>query len=417
MLRISSANRVAFERINAGEPVLRRVRYRHEILPELDRTVLLHAGPPLIWNEMCGPLRGAVLGAIRFEGLAETDAQAEALISKGDISFIPNHAMGAVGPMTGITSYSMPLLEVENAAFGNKAYCTINEGLGKVMRFGANDEEVLARLRWIRDELAPALDTVLGRTNGIRLKVLIARALAMGDEFHQRNIAASSLFCRDVFPLLSRELDDRMVLQRVSTFISENEQWFLNLAMAAGKATMDPVRNIHVSTVVTAMARNGTNLGIQVSSLGDRWFEAPVLEPRGLYFPGYSKEDANPDIGDSTIIETFGLGGMVMGAAPAVTRFVGADSVEAAYSYTRDMGEITLGPSPHYLLPNMDFIGAPTGIDIVKVVETGLLPVINTGIAHRNPGVGQVGAGIVSPPMKCFEDALRAFAIHHGIES
>lgn len=415
MVRTLAANQEAFDRINAADPVLRRVRYRHEVLPELDRFVLLHAGPSLSWSDMCGPLKGAILGALRFEGLAETDAEAEALISTGKVQFIPNHAMNAVGPMTGITSYSMPLMEVENVAFGNVAYCTINEGMGKVMRFGANDDEVLDRLRWIRDELGPTLDMVLSHTHGMRLKVILSKALAMGDEFHQRNIAASALFCREFFPLLSREIRDLSVIQRVSTFIAENEQWFLNLAMAAGKATMDPVRNIEGSTVVTAMARNGTNFGIQVSSLGDQWFEAPVNEPKGLYFPGFSKADANPDIGDSTIVETFGLGGMVMGAAPAVTRFVGADSVDAAYAYTRNMGEITVGASPHYLLPNMNFIGAPTGIDIIKVVETGLLPVINTGIAHRSPGVGQVGAGIVSPPMKCFEDALRAFALHYGI--
>jgi hypothetical protein len=231
----------------------------------------------------------------------------------------------------------------------------------------------------------------------------------MGDEMHQRNIAASSLFVRKITLFLVKTVKDNEALTRITEFIIGNDQFFLNLAMAAGKATMDPVRDISGSTVVTAMSRNGTNFGIRVSGLGDQWFESPVLQPKGLYFPGYTETDANPDIGDSSIIETFGLGGFAMAAAPAVTQFVGAGSVDDAINYSRDMGEITLGKSPHYILPTMDFEGTPTGIDICKVIETGILPVINTGIAHKNPGVGQVGAGIVNPPIECFKQALIAF--------
>ncbi len=414
MIDIEKANEEAISRINKGEPVLVDVKYRHEILPDLDRKTILHAGPPLAWGDMCGPLKGAIIGAIRFEGLAETEEEAEKLAASGEITFRPNHDYDAVGPMTGLTTYSMPVFEVENTAFGNKAYCTINEGLGKVMRFGANDDSVLDRLRWIRDELAPAVKQTIHAMGGVNLKVLLAKALAMGDEMHQRNIAASAMFCREFFPPLSKTITDIDVLQRIIEFVSGNEQWFLNLAMAAGKATMDPVRDIEGSTVVTAMARNGTNFGIRVSGLGDTWFEAPVEQPRGLYFPGYSAEDANPDIGDSTIVETFGFGGMVMASAPAVTQFVGASSVDEAIRFTREMGEITIGKSPHYVMPTMNFEGAPTGIDIRAVVETSILPVINTGIAHKKPGVGQVGAGIVTPPLKCFQDALVAFAEKYG---
>lgn len=407
---IDQSNQEGLRRINAAEPFLVDIKYAKDVLPNMDKMTIGHAGPPIEWKDMCGPLKGAIIGAIRYEGLANTEDEAVSLVTEGKIKFVSNHSLGAVGPMTGMITYSMPLFEVKNETFGNYSYCTINEGLGKVMRFGANDDEVIERLKWLEQSLAPALKNAISISGSINLKVLISKALAMGDEMHQRNIAASSLFARLIMPYIVKVVDDKNELERITKFITGNDQFFLNLAMATGKATMDPVRNIENSTLVTAMSRNGTNFGIKVSGLGDRWFEAPVLMPKGLFFPGYSEEDANPDMGDSTIVETFGIGGFTMGAAPAVVRFVGAESVREAMNYTNDMYEITVGSSPHYQMPNMDFQGAPTGIDIRKVVETGILPVINTGMAHRKPGIGQVGAGIVNAPMDCFTQALIAFA-------
>ena len=403
------ANQEAFEKINNAQPVLVDLKFAHEVFPGFEKNTILHAGPPLAWEAMCGPLRGAINGAIRYEGLAKTEEEADALAASGKLRFASNHSMNAVGPMTGITSYSMPVYVVKNETYGNLAYCTVNEGLGKVMRFGANNDEVIQRLTWIEREFAPALKRAIQEAGGINLKVLIAQALTMGDEMHQRNIAASCLFVRKIVPFLTQVAKESDVLTRIMKFMSGNDQFFLNLAMVAGKATMDPVRDIPGSTVVTAMSRNGTNFGIRVSGLGDQWFEAPVNQPKGLYFPGFTDQDANPDIGDSAIVETFGIGGMAMATAPAVTQFVGAGSLENAINYTREMGEITVGKSPHYILPTMNFMGTPTGIDVRKVIETGILPVINTGIAHKQAGVGQVGAGIVHPPMACFEQALVAF--------
>lgn len=410
MINIDKANQEALKRINSAEPFLVDIKYAKDVLPGMDKMTIGHAGPPIKWDDMCGPMKGAVVGAIRYEGLADTEEEAQALAVSGKIKFVPNHSLGAVGPMTGMITYSMPLYEVKNEAFGNYGYSTFNEGLGKVMRFGANDEEVIERLKWLENSLAPIMKKVLQLSGPINLKVVIAQALAMGDEMHQRNIAASSLFARIIMPHIVKVVDDKEELERVTKFIVGNEQFFLNLAMAAGKATMDPVKNIEGSTVVTVMSRNGTNFGIKVSGLGETWFEAPVLMPKGLYFPGYSEEDANPDMGDSAIVEALGIGGFTMGAAPAVVRFVGAESVQEAINYTNDMGEITVGTSPHYQMPGLDFQGAPTGIDIRRVVETGILPVINTGMAHKKPGVGQVGAGIVYAPMDCFTQALVAFA-------
>jgi hypothetical protein len=407
---IDQANREALRRIIEGEPILVDVVAGSQAIPELADNVILHAGPPIGWERMCGPMRGAVMGIAVFEGWSKDLDDAAAKAATGAFSFHPNHHHGAVGPMTGLTTASQPLLVVENKTFGNRAYCAINEGLGKVMRFGGNDAEVLDRLRWIRDVLGPALGRALREAGGISLKPLIARGLTMGDEMHQRNVACSSLLLRQLAPALARTCNSNAELVECLAFIGRNDQFFLNVAMAMGKALADPARNIDGSSMVTAMSRNGTDFGIRVSGTGDRWFTAPVEMPVGLYFPGFSECDANPDMGDSAIVETIGLGGFAMAAAPAVVGYVGAGRASEAAAFTRSMGEIVVGPNPAWTIPAMDFAGVPTGIDIRLGVETGLVPTINTGIAHREPGVGQVGAGVVKAPLKCFEDALVAFA-------
>lgn len=416
LTRIDQANNLAVEKIMKGQPVLTGVKYAHQVFPEMTKKTIFHAGPPISWDEMCGPMRGAFIGAIKYEGLAENDEEAALLMERGAIEYGPNHHYGAVGPMTGIISYSMPVFEVVNETYGNKSYCTINEGLGEVMRFGANGPAVIARLKWLEKVLAPVLDRAVKRAGGVNLKNIIAQALSMGDEMHQRNVAASLLFYRSISGELAREVSCHEQAGDIVEFIAKkNEQFFLNLAMAASKAIMDAARDIPHSTVVTAMSRNGVYFGLNVSGLGSRWFTAPVNLPQGLYFPGFSEQDANPDMGDSTITECIGIGGFAMGCAPAVVNFVGAGSVAAAMQYSREMGEITVTRNPNLPMPNLNFLGAATGIDICKVVETGILPVINTGIAHKKPGIGQVGAGIVKPPMQIFVDALKAFVKQEGL--
>lgn len=414
---IDAANNRVIDIYDRAQPVLTGVKPAHTVLKGMTRETILHAGPPIAWGEMCGPMQGAILGAIRFEGLAASDEEAIALIEAGKIKFAPNHHYDSVGPMTGIITYHMPVFEVKNETFGNVAYCTINEGLGKVMRFGANDQEVIDRLIWFRDSLGPALDKAIAAAGGINLKVIMAQALAMGDEMHQRNIAASSLFARKICPFIAQLDLDNQDKARITGFVCANDQFFLNLAMAAGKATADPAKGIKYSSLVTAMCRNGTDFGIKVAGTEERWFIAPANMPEGLYFPGYGPEDANPDMGDSAIVETIGLGGITMAASPAVVRFVGAGSQEDAIRYTREMEEISFAKSSHFLIANMNFEGAPLGIDIRKIIETGIVPVINTGMAHRKPGVGQIGAGVVKAPMGCFEQALTEFAKSLTVET
>jgi uncharacterized protein DUF1116 len=413
--KIDKANTEALRRMLAGDPVLVDVVPAGAAIKGLAERKILHAGPPIGWERMCGPMRGAIMGIAVFEGWASDIKDAATKAEAGVFRLEPNHHYDAVGPMTGMTTLSQPVLVVENRAFGNRAYCAINEGLGKVMRFGGNDAEVLARLAWLRDTLGPALGRAIRETGGIPLKPIVARGLTMGDEMHQRNVACSSLLLRLLAPALARTTKDTETLAGCLDFIGKNDQFFLNVAMAMGKAITDPARGIDASSVVTAMSRNGTDFGIRVSGLGDAWFTAPVEMPVGLYFPGYSAKDANPDMGDSAIVETVGLGGFAMAAAPAVVGFVGAGPASGAAAFTRSMGEITITNSPEWTIPALDGAGVPVGIDIRLVVETGIVPTINTGIAHRQPGVGQVGAGVVKAPIKCFEQALVALAERMGV--
>jgi len=411
--QIEEANQEAVSRIQKAKPTLVDVSIAGEAIPGMKRNMILHAGPPVTWEKMCGPMKGAVIGGMILEGFARNRQEAEALAASGDIVFEPCHHHSSVGPMAGVVTWSMPVWVVENRTFGNRAYCTLNEGLGKVLRYGAFSEEVIAKLRWMAEDLAPALKKALARHGPIDMKSLIAQALQMGDEGHNRNRAGTSLFIREIAPDLVTLDERREKIASILTFINGNDHFFLNLTMPSCKCTVDAAASVEGSSVVTTMARNGTEFGIRVSGLGDRWFTGPAGRVEGLYLPGFSAKDAAPDIGDSVITETAGIGGFAMAAAPAIVKFVGG-SANDAVRYTRQMYEITVAENDTYQIPTLDFRGTPTGIDLLKVVETGILPAINTGIAHKEPGIGMVGAGLVHPPENCFHDALEAFAEKYG---
>jgi hypothetical protein len=411
--KIEEANQEAVSRIQRAKPALIDVSIAGEAIPGMKRNMILHAGPPVAWERMCGPMKGAVIGGMILEGLAKNRQEAEALAASGGILFEPCHHHSSVGPMAGVVTWSMPVWVVENKTFGNRAYCTLNEGLGKVLRYGAFSEEVIAKLRWMAEDLAPALKKALGRRGAMDMKSLIAQALQMGDEGHNRNRAGTSLFIREIAPDLVMLDESREKIARILTFIHGNDHFFLNLSMPTCKCTVDAAASVEGSSVVTTMARNGTEFGIRVSGLGEQWFTGPAGTVEGLYLPGFSAWDAAPDIGDSVITETAGIGGFAMAAAPAIVKFVGGGASDAI-RYTQQMYEITVAENDTYQIPTLDFRGTPTGIDLLKVVETGILPAINTGIAHKEPGVGMVGAGLVHPPENCFHDALEAFAERYG---
>jgi hypothetical protein len=409
-MNIEQANQTAVSRMMEAHPVLREVGTARDAIPGMKDNLLLHAGPPIEWARASGPLRGALIGAMLFERLAKSEAEAAGMAERGEIELEPCHHHGAVGPMAGVISASMKVYVVENTEGGNRAFSNLNEGYGKVLRYGAFSEDVLARLRWMNDTLGPVLADALAQGSGIDLRALIAEALQMGDEGHNRNKAGSLLFLKLLSPSIAKVVKDDSMEAEVLRFIGDNALSVLNPVMAACKAMADAAQGVEGSTIVTAMARNGTDFGVRVSGLDERqWFTAPAEIPVGLFFPGYAQDDANPDIGDSAITETSGIGGFAMATAPAIVTFVGGTPRDAVNA-TLEMYEITAAESKYFTIPSLDFRGTPTGIDIRKVVELGIAPRINTGIAHRKPGVGQVGAGLVRPPMKIFEEALVAFA-------
>lgn len=415
---IDAENQKVLDKMKNAQPFLIDVVPAKTVIPELNEAqkTLLHAGPPITWDQMTGPMKGSCIGAALFERWAETEEEAESLLARGDVRFMPCHHVQAVGPMGGITSSNMPVFVVENRLEGNQAYCILNEGIGKVLRFGAYSEEVITRLDWIKDTLAPTLAKALALTEeGLNLNVLIARSITMGDEFHQRNMAASLNFLKELAPLIIKTDAPESEKYEVIKFLADTDQFFLNVMMATGKAIVDGARKDTLGTVVTTMTRNGVDFGVRIAETGNDWHTAPVNTPKGLYFTGFTEEDGNPDVGDSAITETIGVGGMAMIAAPGVTRFVGAGGFDDALATSNEMAQICLGHNPTFTIPTWNFQGTCLGIDIRKVVETGITPVINTGIAHKEAGVGQVGAGTVRAPLGCFEKALEAYAEKLGI--
>ena len=413
-MNIEQANTQSTERMMEARPVLTGLGTARDILPNMHENLLLHAGPPITWDRMSGPLRGAIIGALIFEGRAKNAEEAEALATSGEIDYEPCHHHGAVGPMAGVTSPSMALYIVENKTHGNLSYSNLNEGYGKVLRYGAYQEDVQERLRWMHDVMAPVLKTALEESGGIDIRAMLSEALHMGDEGHNRNKAGSVLFTKALAPHIARVAPNKNIAADIIQSLGDNALAILNPVMAACKAMCDAAHGVEGSTIVTAMARNGTDFGIRISGLGDQWFAAPAQVPDGLYFPGFSIAEANADIGDSTITETAGIGGFAMAAAPAIVSFISGKPSDAIDT-TMEMYEITFTEHTSFTIPALDFRGTPTGIDLTKVIGKDTTPRINTGIAHKDAGVGQIGAGLVRPPMGTFEQALVAYAEAYDI--
>ena len=411
---IDKANSEACERMMESRPLVVGLGKALEVIPDMRENLLLHAGPPITWERASGPMRGAITGALIFEGKAKDEKSAQALLESGKIALEPCHHHQAVGPMAGVICSTMSVYILEDTVHGNKSFSNLNEGYGKVLRYGAYSEDVLERLRWMEDVMAPILNDAIQASEGIDIRALLAEALHMGDEGHNRNKAGSVLFTKILAPFIVRVTKDSEVAAQIIQNLGDNALSVLNPVMAACKTMVDAAHGIKGSTIVSVMARNGTDFGIRISGLGDRWFTAPVAVPKGLYFPGFTEEDASGDIGDSTITETAGIGGFAMASAPAIVTFV-SGTPRDAINATLEMYEICFTEHKYFTMPPLDFRGTPTGIDIRKIVEKGITPRVNTGIAHKDAGVGQVGAGLVRPPMEMFEQALVAFAKEYGI--
>lgn len=413
MINIEQANQIALDRMMEAHPILQGIGKAEDVIPGMHKYLILHAGPPVKWQDMAGPMKGAVYGALIYEGLAASAEEAEALINSGKIEFAPCHHHQAAGPMAGVISASMMVYIVENKTHGNLAFSGMNEGRGKVLRMGAYSQEVIERLNWLNQVFAPVVDKAIRLTNGIDIRTLLARSLHMGDEGHNRLDAGSTMYSSMLSPNVVKASRSLAEAYEVTKFLAENPICVLNPVMAAAKSMADAAHGVEGSTIVTTMARNGFETGLRISGLGDEWFTGPAGKVKGLYLPGFSEKDASLDIGDSTITETVGIGGFAMAAAPAIVNLIGGVAQDAIDT-TSDMYEITATEHRYFTIPGLDFRGTPTGIDIRKVVGKNLLPKVNTGMAHRDPGIGQVGAGVVTPPMIAFEKAVYRFAEKYG---
>ena len=403
--KIEQANREAFDRINRADPVLVDVCRAGDVVPGLDDRMVLHSGPPVDWEHMSGAQKGACIAMVLFEEWASSREEAERLLSSGDVALDSNHHHSAVGPMAGTISKSLPVYVVENRAFGNRAYCRLVEDR---QQFGAFDEEAVQELRMWRDVWAPSIAKGIRHIGGLDLKPLTAKALQMGDELHNRTTAATSMFANAIVaPMIKADVPQDDLFSTID-FMASHELLYMGMVMASAKATADTAKGIPYSTVVTVMSRNGYQVGIQVSGLDSEWFVARAPELDGVFLPGFGRSDAGRDMGDSAIIETLGLGGFLLGSAPAILPLVGG-TLEEAMGYTHAMRDITVDLSPEFPIPALDFKGPAVGIDIRKVIQTGILPIVDTAIAHKDPGYPIIGGGLSRPPMECFTEALRAF--------
>ena len=408
--KIDAANQVALERILSAQPFLEGFGQAIDTVPGMTRKTILHAGPPIEFPRMSGPMKGAVTGALVFEGLAKDIDEAFELAASGEITFSPCHEHQSVGSMAGVTSASMWVHKVTNRTHGNTAFTNLSEQLSKILRFGANDQSVIDRLNWMRDVFGPILSAAMAlNEDGLDLRLMLSQALHMGDEAHNRNVAGTTLLIQALAPYILETDFTTKEKREVFDFVASSDYFSGPTWMVAAKASMDAANGVENSTIVTTMARNGVDFGIRVAGTGGQWFTGPAQEVIGPMFAGYTREDSGLDMGDSAITETFGIGGFAMAAAPAIVALVGG-TVDEAMGYSRTMNAITTGNNPNITIPALDFMGVPSGIDVRKVMETGILPVINTAIAHKEPGIGMIGAGITHPPVEAFQKALRALA-------
>ena len=415
--RINSANKMVIERIQNANPQIVDVIPAGEAM-KLPSHTILHSGPPISWEKMCGPQKRAVLGAIQFEGWAKNENEAIKFVEKEMVNLCPCHKYNAVGPMTGIISPSMPVLVTRNDSYGNYGFSTFNEGRGNALWFGVCDKETLERLQWIRYTLGPAMKAAIKKHGPINVFDIVEQGVQMGDECHARHVASTALLLKRLMPAMLEAGISGKTVASIIRFMDENSHFFLNFTLAAVKVTMDSAHNIPYSTIVTAMSRNGVDFMLRVAGLGNNWLVAPVSAmDKAVYYTGFTAADAAGDIGDSAIIETCGLGGMAIASAPSMASFVG-DMFSDEITAIRKLGAITLATHDRFRMPAMDTENTPLGIDLLRVVETRVVPFITTGILHETSStVGQIGTGVANAPVTLFDQALVALAKEWDIKT
>lgn len=400
--------------MTGAEPVLVDVLPAGEAIPGMRPEVILTSGPPLDWDLYYGGQRNAVIYGALYEGLADSPEDADRKLRDGAIVLGATHDHGCVGSVAGIYTASMPVFVVENTAGGNRAYCNFYEGESRRrLNYGSYNDEVRRGLDFLRDELAPVLQALVRDSGGIALKPIIGRALRMGDELHSRNTAATTLFTRELMPQFI-EYAVGTSRERALTalrFFAASDYSFLRLSMASAKAMADAARDVPAASVVTAMTISCRNFAIRVSGLGDEWFRGPLPEVSCKLFDGFTAGDVQWIGGESHITETVGLGGFAQAAAFGLQAYQGG-SAEEMIRMNSAMYQITVAEHPDFKVPYFGFRGTPVGIDIMKVEQTGITPVIDGGLAGRDGG--QIGAGILRAPAECFAAAAAAYRSKYG---
>jgi hypothetical protein len=400
-------NEIAYERIIASHPWLVGVLPAAEVIPRMRRNLILHASPPTTWAKMSDLMRGGMIGAAIYEGLARTPQDAVEKAESGEIVFAAAQDYGAMTGGVGSITASTPVMVVEDRSNGNRSVHFLMEGLGKTLVSGAYDDSVLDRLRWFRDDFGPALDQAIRALGGIDLREIMVEALTRGDELHNRNRAANSIFVNRIAMAFIDVRPAPEEHKKILGFLDDNVQFFVSAVLPAAELMTRAAHGIPGCSMLTAVGGNGAECGIKVSALGDRWFAGKGDVPKGVLQPGFGIADVAPGCGDSFLIECAGLGASVLPAAPALAPVIGA-SLDDAQAFAENAYRLSLGEHPHYKIPALGFRGAPVGVDVCKVVETRALPIVDIMMCHRAPGIGLVGMGLVSPPMQCFEDAVRA---------
>lgn len=409
----AEANRAAVERVLATRPRLTAVRPASEVVPGLGPNVILHAAPPCELGELSDVLRSGVIGAAVFEGLAADADEAERLLAGGEIVLGAAQDHAAMAGGAGAITASTPVVVLEDADTGRRAFHFLMEGFGRALVLGMHGEDVFERLRWLRDEAAPALDRALTELDGIDCDEIVVEALRSGDELHNRNAAATSLLAERLAPGLAQAGVDADVQERLFRFLAGNPQFFVAVSLATSRLALDAGHGVEGSTLVTAVGANGRDCGIKVSGLGDDWFTASAETPRGVLLEGFGDRDAGPGCGDSLLVECFGLGASVLPAAPALWPLLGVDGRRAMEIFEQTT-RIALAEHPRYRVPVLGDRGAPTGVDLLRVLETGIRPVIDIVMIHREAGRGMIGFGLTSPPLGCFEQAAAAYRRRYG---
>jgi uncharacterized protein DUF1116 len=412
-----AANAEAARRLATAEPILVDVVPLREAQPDFDRSTVLASGASLRWDQYVGGQRNGIIGGAIHEGLAVDPQDAVAKLDSGDVRVQPCDDYRCVGSLAGIYTASMPVLVVENRNGTNRAYCNLFEGVSRYrLNYGVYNNDVERNLRFIAAVIGPTLGEAVRLAGGVPLLPIMKRALHMGDELHSRNTAATLLFTRELFePLLTMQSHAAADVRQTLDYLRSSDYFFLRLSMAASRAAADAAHGVEGSSLVTGMVFNCRDFAIRVSGLGGEWFRGPLPTMYGAkLFEGFTDSDIEFMGGESTFNETAGLGGFAQAAAFPLQDFQGG-SAQKMVEANLAMYEITVTEHPELRIPFFGFRGVPLGIDIHRVIATGITPILDIGVAGR--AGGQIGAGSFKAPRECFDRAAQAYIAAYGSET